>query len=206
MIHQNLKHIIGAAFALCIIVGLSVFIYLMTNNKIVFGYDIGYQPTQPIPFSHKVHVGQLGIDCRYCHTTVEVSRHATVPSLNICMNCHIQVRNYNGKPNPWIAKVASDYYQHKPIRWVRVHMLPDFVKFWHAPHIDLQWRHPTLSQLQSRDPAMVGTRRTDLKCLYCHGEVQEMSVIKQYAPLSMGWCVNCHRRNGAPTTCGTCHM
>ena len=184
MIHQSVKQIIGAVVGLGVAVALCVFVYLMTNNKIVFGYDQDYQPTQPIPFSHKIHAGKLGINCKYCHTTAEVSRHATVPSLNICMNCHIQVRTMDGKPNPWIDKVVQAYNSKTPIQWVRVHMLPDFVKFNHAPHI--------LAGKQCQD---------------CHGPVQEMDVVKQWAPLSMGWCVNCHRKpeNHAPTTCGTCH-
>lgn len=90
----------GAFVALTLIVGLSVFVYALTNNKITIGYDKGYQPDQPIPFSHQLHAGTYKMDCKYCHTATEVSRHAAVPSLNICMNCHIVVKT----DSPWIQK------------------------------------------------------------------------------------------------------
>jgi hypothetical protein len=174
------KKIIGAVVVVGLITGLSVFVWALTNNKIVIGYNQGYQPEQPIPFSHKLHAGDYKINCKYCHSAVEVSRHATVPSLNVCMNCHLTVKT----DSPWIQKVSKAYNENKPIAWQKVHLLPDFVKFNHAPHI-----------------------KAGKDCTTCHGEVQTMERVEQKASLSMGWCVNCHRlpENHAPTNCSTCH-
>lgn len=173
---------------------LSLFVYLLTNNKISLFYNKGYQPDQSIPFSHKLHAGQYKIDCRYCHTGVEVSRHSLLPSLNVCMNCHQTVKT----ESPWIEKIAEAYYGNKPIAWKKVHLLPDFVKFSHFHHI-----------------------KAGKKCQTCHGPVESMEVISQYKDLSMGWCVNCHRQSPkdnktlkdftkkehqqAPINCSTCH-
>lgn len=174
------KKFIGAVVVFGLVGGLCLFVYLLTNNKITIGYDQHYQPDQPIPFSHQLHAGQYKIDCKYCHTSVEVSRHASIPSLNICMNCHIQVKT----DSPWIQKVQEAYNSGKSIAWKKVHMLPDFVKFNHGPHI-----------------------KAGKQCKDCHGPVETMPVVYQFSSLSMGWCVNCHRlpENHAPTNCGTCH-
>lgn len=174
------KKIIGAAIAIGLLGGVSVFVWALTNNKVVIGYNQGYEPDQPIPFSHKLHAGQYKIDCKYCHTGVDKSRHASVPSLNVCMNCHIVVKT----DSPWIKKVSEAFYADKPIAWEKVHLLPDHVKFNHASHI-----------------------KAGKDCTVCHGNVQEMEKIKQVQSLSMGWCVNCHRQpeNKAPLNCSTCH-
>lgn len=174
------KKIIGLVVALGLVGGVSYFVYALTYNDVTVGYNQGYKPDQPLPFSHELHAGKYGINCKYCHTTTEVSRHASIPSLNICMNCHIQVKT----SSPWIKKLQKAYYSGTSIAWQRVHMLPDFVKFNHAPHI-----------------------KAGKKCQTCHGPVETMPQIYQYAPLSMGWCVNCHRKpeNHAPTNCSTCH-
>ncbi|RME15192.1 MAG: cytochrome C [Bdellovibrio sp.] len=174
------KKVFGGLITIGLFVALGVFIFLMTNNKIVFGYNINYQPTQPIPYSHKLHAGKLKIDCKYCHTTTGVSRHASVPSLNICMNCHLTIKT----DSPYIQKILMAYTNNEVWQWEKVHLLPDFVKFNHSAHI-----------------------RAGKKCQTCHGNVQDMSVVYQKASLAMGWCVNCHRKpeNNAPTTCGTCH-
>ncbi len=140
----------------------------------------GYSPEQPIPFSHKLHAGKYNIPCMYCHISVEKSRHATVPAENICMNCHRLVKTQS----PYIKYIAEHYSQSKPIPWIKVHDLPEFTYFNHQRHI-----------------------AKGVACQTCHGEVQEMSRIKQVAPLTMGWCVNCHRKPeyNAPITCDTCH-
>lgn len=155
--------------------------YVIANNKIVIGYNKGYMPDQPIPFSHEIHAGRYKIDCRYCHTGAETTRHASVPSLNICMNCHTTI-GANGSPA--IAKLREAYEKDQPIQWEKVHLLPDHVKFNHSPHI------------------LAGK-----ECRECHGPVETMSKVYQYESLSMGWCVNCHRQpeNQAPVTCSTCH-
>lgn len=160
--------------------GLCALIWALNNNKIVIGYNKGYQPDQPIPFSHELHAGQNKIDCKYCHTGTEVSRHASVPSLNICMNCHMVVK----VDSPWIQKITEAYNSGKSIAWQKVTLLPDHVKFNHAMHI-----------------------KAGKDCTTCHGQVAEMSKVYQSSSLAMGWCVNCHRQpeNKAPLNCSTCH-
>jgi hypothetical protein len=174
------KKIFGALVALGLLGGLSGYIWALTNNKFVMGYNQGYMPDQPIPFSHELHAGTYKLDCKYCHTSVEVSRHASVPSLNICMNCHMTVKT----DSPWIQKITAAYNNGTSIAWQKVHLLPDHVKFNHAPHI-----------------------KAGKDCATCHGPVETMKQIYQFAPLSMGWCVNCHRQpeNHASTNCSTCH-
>lgn len=140
----------------------------------------GYKPSQPIAFSHKIHAGQNGINCVYCHTSAEKGKTAGIPSLNVCMNCHSYV-NEGPSGTEEIAKIyaALDYdYDTKeygdnptPVEWVRVHNLPDLAYFNHSQHV------------------VVGK----IECQECHGEVEEMGVAEQHSPLTMGWCVNCHR-------------
>ncbi len=176
-----MKKIVGALVVLGIIGGgLSAFIWAISKNKVVIGYNKGYQPDQPIPFSHKLHAGQYKIDCKYCHVGTEVSRHASVPALNVCMNCHMTVKT----DSEWIKKLTKAYNSGKSVAWKKVHLLPDHVKFNHAPHI-----------------------KAGKDCTTCHGQVAEMEKVEQVAPLSMGWCVNCHRQpeNKAPLNCSTCH-
>ena len=176
------KNVVGAAVVLVLLSGLSVLTWALANNKVVIGYNQGYHPDQPINFPHKVHAGQLGMDCRYCHSGVEVSRHASVPALNVCMKCHGPALVQNDSPE--IKKVREAYNSNKAVAWQKVHLLPDHVKFNHGPHI-----------------------KAGKSCQTCHGEIQEMGTAKQHASLAMGWCVNCHRQkeNNAPVTCGTCH-
>ncbi|EIE02096.1 MULTISPECIES: cytochrome c3 family protein [Leptospira] len=139
---------------------------------------VGYSPDQPIPFNHKIHAGDNKIDCRYCHTGVETSAHATVPNTSTCMNCHSLV----AKNSPDIKFLSESYSNKKPIEWVKIHDLPDHVQFNHSRHI---------------------SRGVD--CSQCHGNVAEMVKVKQVASLNMGYCINCHRENNAPTDCSTCH-
>lgn len=165
---------------------LGFFVFLMLfvlgwNALSGIGVYEGYQPEQPIKFSHKIHAGDNKINCQYCHTGVEKSRHANIPSANVCLNCHkyIQEGPVTGKGE--IAKIyaALDYNpatgafgpNPKPIKWVRVHNLPDLAYFNHSQHVK------------------VG----GVECKQCHGPIETMDVVKQFAPLTMGWCVNCHR-------------
>lgn len=128
--------------------------------------DVGYAPEQPVPYSHALHVGQLGLDCRYCHTTVEVAAEAAVPPTQTCMNCHAGIR----ASSPKLVRVRESYATGMPIPWVRVHDLPDYVYFDHSAHV-----------------------RRGVGCVSCHGRVDTMEVVRQVEPLSMGWCLDCHR-------------
>jgi mono/diheme cytochrome c family protein len=152
------------------------------DSMMSIGVYQGYMPEQPIWFSHKIHAGQNGINCQYCHSGVEKSKVANVPSANVCMNCHkyIQEGTISGKKE--IAKIykALDYNPEKqtygantsPIRWVRVHNLPDHVYFNHSQHVK------------------VGK----IECTECHGEIAKMDTVYQHSPLTMGWCIDCHRK------------
>lgn len=137
------------------------------------GIQKGYAPTQPIAFSHKLHAGQYEIDCNYCHTGVRKSKSANIPSANICMNCHGQIKT----ESPEIQKIYAAIEENRPIEWVRVHNLPDLAYFNHSQHV------------------AVGNQ----ECQTCHGEIQEMEVVEQFAPLTMGWCINCHKETNVNT-------
>lgn len=128
--------------------------------------DVGYRPEQPVPYSHKLHAGDMGIDCRYCHNTVEQAAHAAIPPTATCMNCHSQVKTDSLR----LRKVRESYKTGEPIEWVRVHQLPDYAYFDHSAHVG----------------AGVG-------CVSCHGRVDKMVVVQMAQPLSMGWCLDCHR-------------
>ncbi|MBU2950496.1 c-type cytochrome [Tamlana agarivorans] len=170
--------------------------FLLTSAYFAFGYlmqvgvDQGYQPVQPIHFSHKVHAGDNGIDCKYCHSSARVSKTSGIPSLNVCMNCHKSVYEYNGETS---AEYSKEFYdgeiqklykaagwsdadqkytgEAQPVKWVRIHNLPDFAYFNHSQHVTV----------------------AGVECQTCHGPVEEMEVVYQHAPLTMGWCINCHR-------------
>jgi hypothetical protein len=128
--------------------------------------NVGYQPPQPVPYSHALHNGKLGIDCRYCHNTVEQAAHAAVPPTQTCMNCHERVR----ADSEQLVLVRESYATGKPIPWIRVHDLPDYVYFEHSVHVN-----------------------RGVSCVECHGRVDKMEVVAQVEPLSMGWCLECHR-------------
>jgi hypothetical protein len=128
--------------------------------------DVGYRPEQPVAYSHKLHAGELGIDCRYCHNTVEKAAHAAIPPAATCMNCHELVKTDSKRLEP----VRESYKTGEAIPWVRVHQLPDYAYFNHSPHV----------------AAGVG-------CASCHGRVDQMVVVEMKQPLSMGWCLDCHR-------------
>jgi hypothetical protein len=128
--------------------------------------DVGYSPVQPVDYSHKLHAGELGMDCRYCHTGVENSPVALVPPTQTCMNCHTLVNTDSEKLQP----VRDSWTTGRPIEWVKVHKVPDYAYFDHSAHIT-----------------------SGIGCESCHGNVREMEVVKQAESLSMGWCLDCHR-------------
>ena len=174
------------------------------------GNNQGYAPVQPIAFSHKLHAGDMQISCLYCHAGAETSRHAGIPALNVCMNCHLKVTASSAeqqKAQPAESKELRKLYDSlalddvlgpieektaKPVVWQRVHRLPDFVYFDHRAHITAA-----------------------VRCQHCHGPVETMDRLRQVETLAMGWCVNCHRdvnRSGvaakpvhASIDCVTCH-
>ncbi len=170
-------------------IGLVAFVFVAVllktaiDGAFTIGVQQGYQPTQPIAFSHKIHAGQYEIDCQYCHTGVRKSKSANIPSPNICMNCHTSIKT----ESPEIQKIyaAIDYdpstgeygNNTQPIEWVRVHNLPDLAYFNHSQHVQ------------------VG----GLECETCHGPIEEMDVVYQYSELTMGWCINCHRETNLNT-------
>ena len=176
----------------------SVVFFLLSSAYFAYGWlmqvgiDQGYMPIQPIHYSHKIHSGANQIDCQYCHSSARVSKHSGIPSLNVCMNCHENIAEYNGEED--LEKgYTKDFYTNEikklykavgwdensqtytgdtePVKWVRIHNLPDFVYFSHAQHV-----------------AVAG-----VDCQKCHGPVEEMEVLYQHSPLTMGWCINCHR-------------
>lgn len=139
--------------------------YKLTHNQ-------GYEPTQPIPYSHALHAGledgQLGMECLYCHTSAEYSRHAGVPSVDTCMGCHTLVKT----DSEHIIKLTEYYESGEPVPWVRIHSLPDHVYFNHAQHV-----------------------AAGVDCQTCHGPIETMEVVYQFEDISMGWCMECHRND-----------
>jgi len=130
--------------------------------------DVGYAPEQPIAYSHKLHAGLLGLDCRYCHQNVERSPHASVPDSNTCLNCHADGRVLPNSPK--LEPLRHSAATGESIPWVKVHMLPQFAYFNHEAHV-----------------------RVGVGCVSCHGRVDKMDVVRQMEPLSMRWCLECHR-------------
>jgi len=128
--------------------------------------NVGYRPAQPVPYSHKLHAGDLGVDCRYCHIGAEKGKYATVPPVQTCMNCHTMVKPESEK----LALIRASWTTGQPLEWVRIHKLPEYAYFNHSIHI----------------AAGVG-------CASCHGRVDRMEKVTQEKPLSMGWCLDCHR-------------
>jgi len=182
----------------------SVIILLLSSAFFVYGYfmqvgvDQGYTPIQPIHYSHKIHAGDNKIECKYCHSSARVSKHSGIPSLNVCMNCHKSIYEYkgneegpsqedlaNGYTNEFYTKEIKKLYKYvgwdeneqkytgesKPVEWIRIHNLPDFAYFNHSQHVSV----------------------AGVECQTCHGPVEEMEIMTQHAPLTMGWCINCHR-------------
>jgi len=131
---------------------------------------VGYSPEQPVPYSHALHAGQLGIDCRYCHNTVEKTAFASLPPTQTCMNCHSMIRT----ASPKLAPVRQSWATGKPVEWVKVHNLPQYVFFNHSAHVN-----------------------HGVGCIECHGRIDRMEQVSQAKPLSMGWCLECHRDPGS---------
>ena len=127
---------------------------------------VGYAPVQPVPYSHALHAGQLGLDCRYCHSNVEKSGVANLPTAQTCMNCHNQVK----KDSPLLAVVRHSFETGESVPWVKIHQTPDYVYFNHAVHVN-----------------------RGVSCWECHGQINEMEVVVHDKPLSMGFCLDCHR-------------
>ena len=174
--------------------------FLLSSAYFTYGYlmqvgiDQGYAPIQPIHYSHKIHAGANQIECKYCHSSARVSKHSGIPSLNVCMNCHEYIAEYNGEEDLENG-YTRDFYTNeikklysavgwdeenqvytgntKPVKWVRIHNLPDFVYFNHAQHAQV----------------------AQIECQTCHGPVEEMEIMYQYSPLTMGWCIDCHRES-----------
>jgi mono/diheme cytochrome c family protein len=183
---KNQFLVLVSSIFLLLVAGYFAYGYMMQ-----IGIDQGYQPVQPIHFSHKIHAGDNQIDCKYCHSSARVSKTSGIPSLNVCMNCHKTVMEV--APETATAEYTKDFYdgeiaklykavgwdvdnqaytgETKPVKWVRIHNLPDFAYFNHAQHVT------------------VG----GIECQTCHGPVEEMEVMYQFSPLTMGWCINCHR-------------
>lgn len=142
-------------------------LFLLAFGATPYATDVGYQPKQPVPYSHALHAGQMGMDCRYCHTTVEKSAHASIPPTATCMNCHAIVFPESDKLRP----VREAWRTGEPVEWVRIHDLPDYAYFNHSAHVN-----------------------RGVGCVSCHGRIDRMEVVYQEKPLSMNWCLDCHRQ------------
>ena len=171
--------------------------FLLSSAYFVYGYlsqvgvDQGYEPVQPIHYSHRIHAGDNGIDCKYCHSSARVSKHSGIPSLNVCMNCHKSI--YEVAESTATEEYSKEFYDAEiqklykavgwddaeqqytgktnPVKWIRIHNLPDFAYFNHSQHVTV----------------------AGVECQTCHGPVEEMEIMYQHSPLTMGWCINCHR-------------
>ena len=128
--------------------------------------DVGYRPTQPVPFSHKLHAGDLKMDCRYCHSTVESTSYAAIPDTKVCMNCHASIKSESEN----LKLIVDSYSSGQPVSWLKIHDQPDFVFFDHSAHVN-----------------------HGVGCVSCHGRIDEMEVVHQDKSLSMAWCLECHR-------------
>jgi menaquinone reductase, multiheme cytochrome c subunit len=158
---------IGALIVGALALGGGAFALYVSNPYVL---KTGYSPIQPVPYSHKLHAGDLGMDCYYCHYTANKSGHAAVPATQVCMNCHVRVK----PQSPRLAGVRESYETGKPIEWVRVHKVADFAFFNHQAHVT-----------------------AGVSCVSCHGRVDQMVEVKQVQPMNMAWCLDCHR-NPAP--------
>ena len=159
---------IRVAIAIAAVVVPTYVILVVASGASPRATDVGYQPRQPVAYSHALHAGELAMDCRYCHTTVETTAHAAIPPTKICMNCHAKIFGQSEK----LTRVRDSYAGGMPIPWVRVHDLPDYVYFDHSAHV-----------------------RRGVGCVTCHGRIDKMdeSGVYQVQPLDMGWCLECHR-------------
>ncbi len=167
---ENLKKLSANSTARTWLIIIVLFVGTKETIDAAYGVGIhqGYAPEQPIKFSHKLHAGDNQINCNYCHTGVYMSRSANIPSANICMNCHNEIK----RESPEIQKIYTAIEKNEPIKWVRVHNLPDLAYFNHSQH----------------------TNVGGLDCSNCHGDIQKMEVVEQRSSLTMGWCIDCHRQ------------
>src|SRR5699024_7779554 len=187
MIAENQFLMIAASIVITLFASYWVYYYMMQ-----IGVDRGYQPVQPIHYSHRIHAGDNKIECKYCHYTARQSKTSGIPSLNVCMNCHKAISEV--APETATDEYSKEYYDNEiqklydavgwdpdthqytgkthPVKWVRIHNLPDFAYFNHSQHV------------------MVGK----IDCQKCHGEVEKMEILEQHAKLTMGWCIDCHRK------------
>jgi hypothetical protein len=138
--------------------------------------DVGYQPVQPIPYSHQLHAGEMAIDCRYCHYNVERSANAGVPPTQVCMNCHRTAAKGSEKLKPLYTSWGDGIKDGGPIHWQRVHKVGDYAYFNHSAHVGVG----------------VGDNRAAIGCESCHGRIDTMERVHQVQPLSMSWCLDCH--------------
>jgi len=172
----------GFIFIVLFVVG-SLGFKAVINGLYSVGVQQGYAPKQPIAFSHKLHAGDYEIDCKYCHTGVMKGKSATIPSVNICMNCHRAVKTESLQIQKiwaaadWNAETLTFGPNQKPIEWVRIHNLPDLAYFNHSQHVNV----------------------AGVECQTCHGPIETMDVVKQYSLLTMGWCIDCHRKTDVNT-------
>ena len=166
----------GFIFLVIFTVG-AIVLKAVINGLYSIGIQEGYAPIQPIAFSHKIHAGQFEIDCKYCHTGAMKGKNATIPTLNICMNCHRAVKTESPEiqklwaATDWQAETNTFGPNSQPIEWVRIHNLPDLAYFNHSQHVNV----------------------AGVECQTCHGPVEEMEVVRQHSLLTMGWCIECHR-------------
>lgn len=142
----------------------------------------GYSPEQPIKFSHVTHVQKNKIECQFCHWNVAKSPYATIPEVETCMGCHRVVAGTTDLQKSEIAKIGKYLNEETPIPWVKVHVMPDYVRFNHKRHI-----------------------KAGMSCQECHGQIPEMEVVERVTSMKMGWCVDCHRQRGTSIDCWTCH-
>lgn len=145
--------------------------FMLYEEAVLLGRSPDYQPDQPIKFSHEVHMTQNQMDCMYCHHTATTSKSANIPSTNLCMNCHLVVREGTRSGRFEIDKLVQAYEEGRSVEWVRIHNLPDHVFFSHAQHVGAG----------------------NLDCMQCHGDVENMHVVRQVNDLSMSWCLQCHQ-------------
>jgi hypothetical protein len=159
---DRLRPVVGGALLVVPVLAVAI-VYYGGSPKTT---DVGYRPEQPVPYSHALHAGELGIDCVYCHTTVEQSARGALPPTQTCMNCHTAIY----PDSPLLLPVRESHATGMPVAWVRVHDLPDYVYFDHSAHVS-----------------------RGVGCVECHGRVDRMEVVHQEHTLSMGWCLDCHR-------------
>ncbi len=152
----------GVALTVGSVIGLAAFTY-WSNPWYV---KTGYSPVQPVPYSHKLHAGNLGMDCYYCHYTVYKASYAAVPPTEVCMNCHVRVKS----TSPLLERVRDSYATGKPVEWVHIHRLADYVYFNHSSHV-----------------------AAGVSCISCHGRIDQMIQVTQVKPLNMNFCLECHR-------------